>query len=203
MIKFRESELVSLYSNELQKVHINGKIEYVEAAFDINFMAQAKYLKERLPQDKSKAVLIVNFVKTGQAMYVILKKTTHGESDSNIPDSFELTYEFDESALKDADVKLTLNDPEFSATIFQVCSAKGMNINKGAHESLIISLPLEVLNMYINKCINEGTNVEIELENIFTLSVVNGENDSKVQILPGSIVKSVIKSDDVVAIEEN
>lgn len=202
MKKFIESALVTKFEAEAVNVNITCTHPVVELAYKVSFTAQAKYLKSVLLPEETTIALKVPFTKAGNTLYVVLSRIAHSKEDGNVPDSYELFYTYDEKAVKDVERFVSINDPEYQNTIHEVARSLGQAMNNPKTVNLVSFGTLDVINNHIRECITTGTNEEIELDGVFTLTVQNGETaeDATVIILPGEDMKTVIKSDDVVEV---
>ena len=78
----------------------------------------------------------------------------------------------------------------------------GQSMNTTTAVNLIVFSTMDVINSHILECVTTGTNEEVELDGVFTLTVQNGENpeDATIILLPGEDMKTIIKSDDIVEV---
>lgn len=202
MKKFIESQLVTKFEAEAEKVNVACTHDLVELAYKVSFSAQAKYLKASLLPDEDSIGLKIPFSKSGHVLYAILRRIAHSKEDSNIPDSFELAYTYDEGETKDIKRFVTISDPEYLNTIHEVARSMGQSMNTTTAVNLIVFSTMDVINSHILECVTTGINEEVELDGVFTLTVQNGENpeDATIILLPGEDMKTIIKSDDIVEV---
>lgn len=197
--KFIESSIAKKYSEELDKLVLKHSPEDIEKTYANIFRACAIYAKSCMDEKSNKVLLVANFAKTGDTLSVVLNRIKHSE-DTTVPDSYEISFTFDE--VKNADKIVTITDPEFFNILEQLIKAKNERVNSKTNNYVVSFQPLEVLDECVKSFITSGTDVEIELESIFKLSVINGGDKPQVIILPGEAIKASIKSDDVVQLVE-
>lgn len=202
MKKFVESALVTKFAAEAEKVNITCTHADIELGYKVSFSTQAKYLKASLLPEEEAIGLKIPFSKTGHTLYAVLRRISHSKEDSNIPDSFELFYTYKEDEVKDIKRFVNINDPEYVNTLHEVARSVGQSMTKSTAINLILFSTMEVINNHINECITTGTNEEVELDGVFTLTVQNGEtaDDATIILLPGEDMKTIIKSDDIVEV---
>lgn len=210
MTKFKDSELLEIFTELLTQSNTSPVYEFIEVAFELNFLSHAKYLKETMnlstgkkkDAKKNKVVLVNKFTKTGDCICAILSRIVH--EDADVPDSFELSYEFSDNAIKGADTVVSTTDPEFLSIFFELALSKSVRVTSHPMVSNVLTHGiLEAINTYVERCRTEGKDGAVELDGVFSLDVISGETeeDSKAILLPGSLVKTIIKSDDATAIE--
>ena len=207
-MKFTETEIMELFTKEANG--LIADLSHIALAYKINFISQAVYLKESIMipskkgEAKKKVVLTTKMTKNEDCFYAVLERVQHGDGDNSIPDSYELSFHFnDEKVLEGADQIITTNDPEYTSIIYATGTEENRPVNP---EPLVFNFiafkPIEVLSTYVRKSIAEGKDKNVEFEGLFTLDIVNGEKETKVILVPGSELKAKIKSDDVVQPEE-